>query len=448
MTQPHDSSTPFTRDALVDKPGIHGARWWHQALEDRGAQVARRTAIRGMLLAAAAIAGFGTLLAVCANSLDTGPDAKEVRKTALQLQREFGWNFGAVGEALVFDGTRALPYKPASLVTLATDAAPKSAAHQPFYLRTLFEAPYARPTLIATLPAEEIQGFQPLFTALRPMVTPAMETAYLRAQGLAALFADKDAKVALVVDLPGPEAVAFAAGLAHAFDPVMLFDNWPHPRGVVRAHHTLAAAAYYQPLLASAGAERAPSAPPAFVLDRDRLATYIDDAKQFDNRYAAKLPPAAALKALGVLHVLYVVPTGAEARMEKDDINDDFLAYAAAGLEVRSLPANLFAPMHAGDETYAYGGSPDSQHAFFLDYPWAPPGGTATLRPGNLGKDYTPRARRTSFSTGTGATGNRPRPTGFGTVPIMVAVGTGAVLGARHSRSGSWNRSSGGWGGG
>ena len=32
----------------------------------------------------------------------------------------------------------------------------------------------------------------------------------------------------------------------------------------------------------------------------------------------------------------------------------------------------------------------------------------------------------------------------FGTVPIIVAVGTGVVLGARYTRSGSWNRSSGG----
>ena len=39
--------------------------------------------------------------------------------------------------------------------------------------------------------------------------------------------------VALVLDLPGPEAVAVAAALAPCFDPVFVFDNWPHPLGVV-----------------------------------------------------------------------------------------------------------------------------------------------------------------------------------------------------------------------
>jgi hypothetical protein len=41
----------------------------------------------------------------------------------------------------------------------------------------------------------------------------------------------------------------------------------------------------------------------------------------------------------------------------------------------------------------------------------------------------------------------KPRPTTFGTVPVVIAVGTGVILGARYSRSGSWNRASGGFGG-
>jgi hypothetical protein len=32
-------------------------------------------------------------------------------------------------------------------------------------------------------------------------------------------------------------------------------------------------------------------------------------------------------------------------------------------------------------------------------------------------------------------------------VPVIVAAETGAILGAKLSRSGSWTRSSGGWGG-
>jgi formylmethanofuran:tetrahydromethanopterin formyltransferase len=57
---------PYERDRLVDKPGIIGARWWHAALADQDAQIARRTAIRNILIAGGVIAGFGAMLAMCA----------------------------------------------------------------------------------------------------------------------------------------------------------------------------------------------------------------------------------------------------------------------------------------------------------------------------------------------------------------------------------------------
>jgi hypothetical protein len=41
----------------------------------------------------------------------------------------------------------------------------------------------------------------------------------------------------------------------------------------------------------------------------------------------------------------------------------------------------------------------------------------------------------------------RPRPSGFGTVPVVVAIATGVILGAKLFRNGSWNRAS-SWGGG
>src|SRR5262249_38185625 len=132
------------------------------------------------------------------------------------------------------------------------------------------------------------------------------------------------------------------AGAAIAFDPVFLFDNWPHPRGVVRAHQTLATAAYYQPLFKK---ERATSGkPPMFVLDRRRLSTYTDDATQFDNRYVSKLPQPGSVmsRTLGAEHVLYVVPRGLDTARELDDLNDDFVAYAAAGLDVKAVATEAF----------------------------------------------------------------------------------------------------------
>jgi hypothetical protein len=301
---------------------------------------------------------------------------------------------------------------------------------------------------------------------MQPLHTTAMDTAYARGKALASVFAalsdaggsPNDAKAGVVVDLSGPEAVAFAAGAADVFDPVFLFDNWPHPRGVVRSHETLAAAAYYQPLFAKARTTTAKK-PPMFVVDRRRLSSYTDDATQFDNRYVAKLPvPGSQLKAVGVNRLLYVVPTSSDVVTESDDLNDEFVQYQGDGIEVRPLSADSFSkpavdggappggkPNNESDRLlgdsggYYYGGSPSSHHSFFLVHPWIsrPPRPASSRPPPSVATSYVPRSRTTSYSS-------TSRPSNFATVPVLIAAGTGVVLGARYSRSGSWNRSSGG----
>lgn len=475
MTPPNDTDgQPYSRDRHVDKPGIVGARWWHDSLADQAAQIARRDAIRNILIAGGVIAGFGAMLAMCikgASSSSSGlsSDESEQRKTSLDIQKDYGWNFGAIGEALVFDGVTTKPFQPGALSSLAVDAAPQQREHIPFFQSTLFDSPDAVPRSISSLPAEERDGFKTLSTSVLPIQTPAMDAAYARGKSLASLFGGltfgpADAHAAVVVDLPGPEAVAFAAGASNAFDLVFLFDNWPHPRGVVRAQETLSAAAYYQPLFRTSRASTTfRKRPPMFVLDRRRIVTYADDATQFDNRYVAKLPsPASTMKNLGIQHVLYVVPKRGDTSQELDDLNDDFVAYSKAGLDVKALSLDLFGaevqpPNQSTPDAGAnaldtggvfYGGSSTSHHAFFVDYPWAKPAKAATARPPNPGTSYTPTPRTSSYSSGTSSTSStRTRPTNFGTVPVVVAVGTGVILGARYSRSGSWNRSSGGWGG-
>ena len=351
----------------------------------------------------------------------------------------------------------------------------------PYFQATLFQSPDAVPTSLAKLEAGEATGFVALSTVMKPIFTAAMDEAYSRGKSLASLFASllengqtpTSAKAALIVDLPGPQSVAFAAGAASIFDPVFLFDNWPHPRGVVRAQETLSAAAYYQPLFAEARKAQAGPRPPMFVLDRRRITYYTDDATEFDNRYVAKLPPsAAAVRALDVTHVLYVVPTSSDASRELDDLNDELVVYAGSGIDVKALSLDMFAadlsplppdagptpasvkPGNASDKLLTesgfiyYGGSRGSHHAFFVDYPWAKPARPATVRPSsNPGKFFTPRARTSPYSSGLGSPSSKPRPTTFGTVPVVIAVGTGIIIGARYSRSGSWNRSSGGFGG-
>jgi hypothetical protein len=514
------SNLPFERDRLVDKPGIIGARWWHASLADQASLMVRRDAIRNILIAGGVIAGFGAMLAMCVKagassssapvtpgSLPLPDDMTADRKTALDMQKDYGWSFGAPGEPLVFDGVTTKPFEAGALHSLATDLSPSQKSLKPFFQAALFDSPDAVPRSLATMDPDEAVAFRPLAESVKPIFTPAMDAAYARGKSFASLFASlnetglsaSSAQAAVVVDLPGPEAVAFAAGAAMVFDPVFLFDNWPHPRGVVRAQETLSAAAYYQPLFSEAKSQAGGKRPAMFVLDRRRLAGYTDDATQFDNRYVAKLPTtASAMRAIGGEHVLYVVPTLAAANQELDDLNDDFVGYAAGGLDVKVLSLDMFAkdpkvvtalavadsgapttlskldagldprppgadgkPVKLGADSdrllaesgyLFYGGNRGSHHAFFLDYPWVKPARPALVRPAtNPGKGYAPQARATSYSSGSPGSVSlrtKPRPSTFGTVPVVVALGTGVILGSRYSRSGSWNRSSGGWGGG
>jgi hypothetical protein len=452
MTQ--STPEPFQREEHLDKPGIIGARWWQRSLEN-APDVSRRQAVQGMLVAGGVVAGLALVAGVIAgssssSSSSSSEDYRTESKSSLEMQKEFGWSFGATTETLTFDGVSKRAFDRGALPRLPDDLRPARPEHARFYVPTLFQSPAALPR---QTPREDTSPPTPLKDVLAPISTPAMDVAYKRGQALASLFKGASPAAAVIVDLPGPEAVAFAAGAASVFDPVFLLDNWPHPRGVVPAHRALAAAVYYQPLFAK---HSAPSnAPPLFVLDRQRLSPYADDTSQFDNRHLARLPNAAALKALGYKRVLYVAPLGTDKDL--DDINDDVVLYASNGLEVRLAGADAFAPDPSlppvpSDEDwppYYYGGAPDSHLWFWTDYPWVklplPRGGKAPAAPRmtRAGVSYTPVPRTTPFSSGKlGGSAEKPRPPGFGTVPVIIAVATGAILGAKLFRSGSWNRTS------
>jgi len=469
---------PFERDEHVDKPGIVGARWWQEGLAQVD-PVARRSALKGILIGAGALVGVGTVIALASGSSSAAQktegadeDFKTDQKAALDMQREYGWNFGATSDSLVFDGKSTAPFDKLHLSSLATDLAPASAMFAPFFVRSLLESPTA---LRKTTPAGDPDTFTPLKDVLVPIFTAAMDAAYRRGRALANLFDaahhDGTKSIAVIVDLPGPEAVAFAAGASSALDPVFLFDNWPHPKGVVASHLALAACAYYQPLFAT---KSTPSnAPPLFVLDRNRLAAYADDAKQFDNRYVARVPSTPALAKLGISRVLYITPTDADR--ELDDLNDDFVYTVRQGAQLKLLGATVIASgiaptpppgttaIDAGASDggvrdtgpqYFYGGDPTTHEWFWIDYPWSTPytpkGQKPPVEPSfsRTGPSYVPMARPSPFSTGAlSGSLTPPRPIAFGTVPVVIAAATGVILGAKMSRSGSWTRSS-SWGGG
>src|SRR5262249_6560457 len=160
------------------------------------------------------------------------------RRAALELQRQYGWSFGAATESLVFNGQSTEPFDRERLSRMAQELAPRLAKHAPFYVQTLFESPSALPKSVCEGDPATIV---PLKTALQPILTTAMKDAFARADRAVDALATPG--TALVIDLEGPSSVAFAAAASRRFDPVFLFDNWPHPRGVVAAHLTLAAAA-------------------------------------------------------------------------------------------------------------------------------------------------------------------------------------------------------------
>lgn len=433
---------PFERDGYLDEPGVVGARWWQKDLESSAVDpMGRRMALGTILGIGAGVAVTGIIVAKIASSDDD--DTRTETRNSLLMQREYGWNFGAHAEGLVFDGMNYQAWNPAMIERMADDCAPGAARHLPFWSPTLFQAPTAMPTKTAA--GDPATSFKPLKDVLRPISTAMMDTAFARGRSLEQLLGRLEGSTLVVIDLPGPEAVAFAAGMSDGFDPVFAFENWPHPRGVVPAHLTLAAAAFYQPLFKTA---RAGSriAPPAIVLDRNRLAAYTDDQSQFDNRFVAKLPSGSSLKSEGIKHVLYVTPYATDSQ-EMDDVNDDLVAWSRGGLDVAMVGASSFSITSGSgkDALYLYGGTDATHEGFFLDYPWTTPKTGAIAPSPSPATRYKPVPRKTAYSTGSGAIAvNKVPPVEFGVVPVVILVATGAIQGARLSRSGSWNRAGGG----
>jgi hypothetical protein len=338
---------PFQRKQTIREPGIVGAQWWNDGLTAMGDPVSRRSALKSLAAIAGTVAVGGFLVSQCGDSGPSGSYASGSSERleyfdALQMQKARGWDFGAGDERLAFSGgenTSSHPHLAQALAApeqLVTELTPRQDGLKPFYQATLFQALAQQPPGVAGEPSTALRN------SLRPLLPQEMLNAYRKGQALAELFErEDDTTTAVMVDLPGPESVAFAAGMARRFEPVFTFDNWPHPLGVVPAHLTLAAVAYFREPFRRLAQERRSPAPPVFVLDRNRLAPFNSPTTQFDNRYVARLPPAESLLGLGLKHVLYVVPGELK---ELDDLNEDFAAYRTAGVDVRLVATGDFRP--------------------------------------------------------------------------------------------------------
>jgi hypothetical protein len=436
--------TPFQRRFFADRDELVAARWWQDVMSETAAGAftfpgGTETRSRRQVLA---VLGTGAVIVATMEirqHFDVDRADPAVTTDALDLQRHRGWNVGAPNVRLGYPystGSDAVGHSDwrQTLDALPADMAPAQTALLPFYVPTLFQ--------VVTTP--DFRG------GLVPEQTPDMRTGDARGAALVELFRPNHAgeasksDTALLIDLPGPEAMAVATALASVFEPVFLFDNWPHPRGVVPSHDVVAAAVYYRPLLLAERATRGPGAPPAFIIDSRRLNPYRDDSDAFDNRYLARLPSAAALQRLGVRHLLYV--TQNNVANEADDLNDDFVAFRDGGVDVKMVPLSDFHP--AGEPgsagAYSYGGSPQPRVWFWHSYGWyAPPAPSRHLgaAPTGLsgGETFRPASRPTIFSSRSvgGMPGfGKQKPSGFGRVSYRTSSGGEISIG----RSGSLGR--------
>lgn len=433
-------STKFRLLAEADTPTVVGKAWWNEALKLAQGGDGRR----GLMIMVGAGAAFAFLPIVGAtvaagasavgDAFSSGPDT--VKKNALELQKQSGWSFGVADESrtLTFPGAVPDPGAKARFSTIVEDLAPTNPAHRSVYVPTLFQALVERPTQVIATEDFATLGFVPLADVIVPVRTAEMAAAETDARWLRTLLAGRTAGMAVIVDLPGPESVAFAAELADTLDPVFLFDNWPHPRGVVPAHMTLAAAVALHERFVQMTTVRPTTASPLFVLDRNRLAPYTDDKSQFDNRSLARLPSPQWLKENGLKRVFYVTPNHVTV-IESDDVTDEFLAMVAEGIDVRALQIGEYYSTSNADEARAL----FSARYGLASTPPPPPAAPST----SSAWRGAPRPSAFASSTGTG----RVRPQGFGEVPVVVGA-AGVILGALYYRNGSWNRTTSSYGGG
>jgi hypothetical protein len=117
------------------------------------------------------------------------------------------------------------------------------------------------------------------------------------------------------LNLPGPRAVEAGAWLVTAAQcqPVCTFDNWPHPRGLLKPEDTLEALLRWATTVATARSRLQVTSPPVWICDSERLGTRQGKPGEFDNRYYlddSVLPGASMLSRAGVRQIVYVTLGG------------------------------------------------------------------------------------------------------------------------------------------
>lgn len=215
--------------------------------------------------------------------------------------------------------------------------------------------PYAKATLFASADSN-----QPLVSAVAGVISKSLQD---RLAGLSRLsWVGSD--TAIIADLPRDESVILAAYFAerYGFQPVALFNNWPHSRGLVNCEVVLTGLIALAPQMAYAAAKWNLQGSPFFMAESSRLGNRQPNANDFDNRYFLSeedLPPAAYLRQHGVNRLYYInrggasglpgIPpevlspggydaSGSDPWAETDDLNPYLCAVVKEGIELFKVP--------------------------------------------------------------------------------------------------------------
>ena len=418
-------------------------QWW-QAID-------RRTFGKGTL-------AFATLAGMSGCSKE-----EEVAGDSLAQQQQHGWNLGAEQNRLFFRNASKTDSTGGSDWKVYTDPSRLMEAWRPWGREW---EPFMVPTLMQALQASTLRE------QIRPIFSPSMDRAFKRGETLKKDLlsqVSKGPETFFISDMPGPESVAFAAGLAGWADLIPGFDNWPHSKAVVPSHETLAAMIYYAAHVNKQKKELSGKAPGLMILDSLRLSAYQEDSNLFDNRYVAEVPLSNRLKDLGISNVMYVVPDRNQQN-ESDDLNDEFVEYKDDKINVTIFPLSDLQEVQERvaktnpdgttqtvvERHYYYGGGFGSHLGFLMMYSFLAPRPSAFYYHGGAGgrrvtmnqtrpttrpPNYTPRARPTQFSGarvgGTRGVG-RTKPSGFGRTTVRTSGGK--VTSVRSGRSGSFGR--------
>ena len=219
------------------KPEQHeeqGQNWWEVSLSRR--EAGKRLAAIGA--GAALLTSAGVMVGCGGDDFDDEEVAANA-KDAIDIQKESGWNVGA--------DTKRLPLRNASATDSKDSIDGWKAYTDPEKLRAAWGSTEEANKKFVSSELINSLNQPTLKNSIQPVHSTTMDEAYSRGLGMKGLLegSKNPGSTAIVVDLPGPEAVAYAAALSDYADVVTTFDNWPHPNGVVPSQETLGAMLYY-----------------------------------------------------------------------------------------------------------------------------------------------------------------------------------------------------------